>query len=110
MPGTGNGVEGRALTWQPATAAVGCPKAAFPDVRQRMAMPMTPDASAASYRRRDAVIESLATSPAAEPAMPQSLLEAPKDRWLVSGVNVDHAVGQDPGLGKGRARAGPKRS
>jgi hypothetical protein len=28
--------------------------------------------------------------------MPQSLFEAGKDRWLVTGVNVDDAVGLGP--------------
>ncbi len=33
--------------------------------------------------------------------MPQSLFEASEDRWLVAGVHVDDAVGQEPGLGDG---------
>jgi hypothetical protein len=50
MPGTGNGVEGRALTRQRVTAAVGCPNSAASVCRRqrRMAMPMAPDPSAAS--------------------------------------------------------------
>jgi hypothetical protein len=49
-PATGNGVEGRALTRQRVTAAVGCPKSVASLCRRqrRMAMPMAPDPSAAS--------------------------------------------------------------
>ena len=49
-PGTGNGVEGRALTRQRVTAAVGCPKSVASICRRqrRMAMPIAPDPSAAS--------------------------------------------------------------
>jgi hypothetical protein len=34
--------------------------------------------------------------------MPQSLLEAGEHRWLVTGLDVDDAIGQEPGLGDGR--------
>jgi hypothetical protein len=34
--------------------------------------------------------------------MPQSLLEAREDRWFVTSLRVDHAIGQEPGLGEPR--------
>lgn len=70
-PGTGNVVDGSALTRQRVTLAVGCPKSAASAARRqrRMAIASVPDPSAASCSRRDAVIGNLATSPTT-PASP----------------------------------------
>jgi hypothetical protein len=60
------------LTRQRVTAAVGYPNDAAAGCRsqRRMAMPMTPDPSAASWRRRDVVIESPAASATTAPRPP----------------------------------------
>ena len=106
MPGTGSGAEGRAVTRQRVTDAVGCPKSAASVARRqrRTAMPIVPDVSAASCSRREAVIDRRATSAttAAEPAVPQALLAAGEHRLLVAGLDMDHPIGIEPGLAQGR--------
>ena len=63
-PGTGKGAEGRTDTRQRVIAAVGWPKSAASACRRqrRRARPRVPDALAARCSRREAVIESRATS------------------------------------------------
>ena len=110
MPGTGSGVEGRAVTRQRVTDAVGCPKSAASVARRhrRTAIPIVPDVSAASWRRREAVIDRRATSAttAAQPTVPQAFLGAGEHRLLVAGLDMDHPVGIEPGLAQGRVRTG----
>jgi len=71
IPGTGNGADGSALIRQRVTLAVGCPKSDASVMRRqrRIAIAIVPVLSATSCNRRDAVIDSLATSPTT-PAMP----------------------------------------
>jgi hypothetical protein len=39
-----------------------------------------------------------------EPAMPQALLETDEDRRLIARLDIDHAIGQEPGLREGRGK------
>jgi hypothetical protein len=38
----------------------------------------------------------------AEPAMPQAFLETDEDRRLIARLDIDHAIGHEPGLREGR--------
>jgi hypothetical protein len=71
-PGTGNGVEGSIETLHRVADAVGWPKSAASVCRlhRRTAIAIDPDASAASDKRRDDVIESRATSATTAPNPP----------------------------------------
>jgi hypothetical protein len=40
----------------------------------------------------------------AKPAMPQAFLETDEDGFLVASLDIDHAVGPEPGLRKGRSK------
>lgn len=68
-PGTGRGEDGRTETRQRVTAAVGSPNNAASAGRRkrRMAMPVTPEVSAASCNRREAFIGNFASSPITAP-------------------------------------------
>ena len=72
IPGTGSGADGSVETRQRVTAAVGWPKSTASVARRqrRKAIPMVPVRSAASCNRRDAVIDSLATSATTPPRPP----------------------------------------
>ena len=95
-PASGRGAEGKAVTRQRVSAAVGWPKSAASSWRRqrRTATPSTPESSAQSWRRREAVMESRATSPdhGPEPAAAQALLERGQHALLVAGVNDDEPV------------------
>jgi len=97
-PGTGSGEEGRTEIRQRVIAAVGWPKSAASACRRqrRSAMPVVPDSLAARCNRRDAVIESLATS--ATTAASPPLLHAGEHRLVIAGIDIDHPPWRQTGL------------
>jgi hypothetical protein len=97
--------EGSALTRQRVTDAVGWPKSAASAGRRqrRMAIPIVPDPSAAGRHGepRDFCYDG------AKAAVPQALLETDEDRLLIARLDIDHAIGHEPGLREGGGRTGP---
>jgi hypothetical protein len=110
-PGTGNGAEGSAPTRQRVTDAVGCPKSAASGVAAPAADGEADGArafggelKAAGGRHgepRDFCYDS------AKAAVPQAFLETDVDRRLVPRFDIDHAIGDEPGLGEGRGEEVP---
>src|SRR3546814_14829204 len=88
-PGTGSGTVGTLVTRQRVAAAVGWPKSEASAARRqrRMAKPMVPVLSAASCRRREAVIESRADSEMTPPRDRKS------DVWGKGGLERDEIGG-----------------
>ena len=105
-PGTGSGADGSTETRQRVIAAVGWPKSAASVCRRqrRSAMPIGPG----TFRRelqpprgghrqaRDLGDDG------AEPAMPQPFLHAGEHGLVVAGLDIDHPVGSEAGLGERR--------
>lgn len=106
--GTGSGEEGSTDTRHRVIAAVGWPKSAASVCRRqrRSAMPITPELSAASCSRRDAVMVSFATSAttAAQAAVPKPLFETAEYRLVIARFEIDDPVGAEPRL----CQSGPK--
>lgn len=72
MPGTGNAVDGLADTRHRVTAALGVLTSTGPAERcqRRSAMPSVPELSAASCRRREAIMDMRVTSATTVPKPP----------------------------------------
>lgn len=111
-PGTGKGADGRTDTRQRVTDAVGCPKSEASAWRRqrRIAMPIVPELSAASCRRREAVIGRRASSPTTAPSPPwRRPSSAGEKRLFVAGLHIDDAAWRQPHPGQRRCEEiGPR--
>jgi hypothetical protein len=102
IPGTARGVEGSTLTRQRVVAAVGCRKAFASACRRqrRGARPITPEPSAASCNRRDAVMERWATSATTVPSLGWRRASSKQARTAFSSpaLDIDHSARSKSGL------------
>ena len=94
-PGTGSGVDGSAETRHRDIAAVGWPKsdASVCRLQRRSAIPIVPDPSAASWSRREVVMEVWPPPPPLrQTPVTQPFLKAGEHGLLVAGFEINDPV------------------